>query len=269
MPPFFYANKIRSVIVKGVVQFFCFCFAVGNTLFAGAANPLRSDVASVIEDELVGSNRYSYSLRPAKLYLIYFSAHWCPPCRTFTPVFADFYNSNRRNDNFEVVFVSKDSDERSMFTYMRQMPWPAVKFEGAAHRALTNAYAENGIPHLVAVKPDGEVLFSSYVGTNYVGPAYVLDKVKEYLAELSKNNTQGAGKPVRLKRQSNEIVNAVKKYSAYTFNGTFVINNRRGVIINDRRLYKGDRIFGAYVVDIQEKNVTLSENGRKIMLSLK
>jgi len=23
--------------------------------------------------------------------LIYFSAHWCPPCRGFTPVLKDFY----------------------------------------------------------------------------------------------------------------------------------------------------------------------------------
>ena len=23
--------------------------------------------------------------------LVYFSAHWCPPCRAFTPVLKDFY----------------------------------------------------------------------------------------------------------------------------------------------------------------------------------
>lgn len=25
------------------------------------------------------------------IVLIYFSAHWCPPCRAFTPVLKDFY----------------------------------------------------------------------------------------------------------------------------------------------------------------------------------
>ena len=28
----------------------------------------------------------------AEYYGIYFSAHWCPPCRMFTPELADIYN---------------------------------------------------------------------------------------------------------------------------------------------------------------------------------
>ena len=47
---------------------------------------------------------------------IYFSAHWCPPCRGFTPALVSFYNSLKRSraaaaePELEVVFVSGDRD---------------------------------------------------------------------------------------------------------------------------------------------------------------
>ena len=36
-------------------------------------------------------------LADKKIIAFYFSAHWCPPCRLFTPVLAEFY-SVTRND---------------------------------------------------------------------------------------------------------------------------------------------------------------------------
>ena len=30
-------------------------------------------------------------LKDKKVVVIYFSAHWCPPCRAFTPILKDFY----------------------------------------------------------------------------------------------------------------------------------------------------------------------------------
>ena len=47
-----------------------------------------------------------------KVVGIYFSAHWCPPCRGFTPVLKDVYNELKdQKKNFEVVFVSSDRDQ--------------------------------------------------------------------------------------------------------------------------------------------------------------
>ena len=45
---------------------------------------------------------------------IYFSAHWCPPCRGFTPELAKIYaQCKAEGKSFEVVFVSSDRDEAS------------------------------------------------------------------------------------------------------------------------------------------------------------
>ena len=32
------------------------------------------------------------NLAEKKVLVFYFSAHWCPPCRLFTPVLAEFYS---------------------------------------------------------------------------------------------------------------------------------------------------------------------------------
>ena len=39
--------------------------------------------------EVVNANE---ALKDKKIICYYFSAHWCPPCRNFTPILQDFYN---------------------------------------------------------------------------------------------------------------------------------------------------------------------------------
>lgn len=60
---------------------------------------------------------------------LYFSAHWCPPCRGFTPQLAQWYNkvkSGPHGSEFEIVFVSFDRDEKSFNEYFAEMPWLAL-----------------------------------------------------------------------------------------------------------------------------------------------
>lgn len=99
------------------------------------------------------------SLNSAQLIGIYFSAHWCPPCRGFTPVLAEFYNSVNANGKvFEVVFVSSDSDQKSFNSYLNEMPWIAVNFGAQEIEELGNKYKVSGIPRLVIVKTDGSIV---------------------------------------------------------------------------------------------------------------
>jgi thiol-disulfide isomerase/thioredoxin len=52
------------------------------------------------------------ALKGVKLVMIYFSMHTCPPCREFTPIFADLYNEfNESEKVFEVFFFSGDKND--------------------------------------------------------------------------------------------------------------------------------------------------------------
>ncbi|EIE22094.1 hypothetical protein COCSUDRAFT_83485, partial [Coccomyxa subellipsoidea C-169] len=44
---------------------------------------------------------------------LYFSAHWCPPCRQFTPKLKEVYAAVRgTGKRFEVVFISSDQNPK-------------------------------------------------------------------------------------------------------------------------------------------------------------
>jgi len=61
---------------------------------------------------------------------LYFSAHWCPPCRGFTPELDKFYKQIKKKvgDMFEIVFVSSDRSEEEWKNYFAEMPWLAIPF---------------------------------------------------------------------------------------------------------------------------------------------
>ena len=63
---------------------------------------------------------------------IYFSAHWCGPCRGFTPVLTDFYKNHHEAKNFEIVFFSSDSNQQSFKEYFEEMPWLALPYNKQA-----------------------------------------------------------------------------------------------------------------------------------------
>ena len=94
-----------------------------------------------------------------KYVLIYFSAHWCPPCRAFTPKLIEVYNEIKAKENaFEIIFVSSDRDQSSFDEYYSDMPWLALPFGDERKSSLSRKFKVRGIPCLVAIGPDGKTI---------------------------------------------------------------------------------------------------------------
>ncbi len=92
---------------------------------------------------------------------LYFSAHWCPPCRQFTPLLAETYlHLVQAGKPFEVVFVSLDRSAQQWAQYFAEMPWLAVRFEvdDQARERLAREMGVTGIPCLVMVDGQGKVI---------------------------------------------------------------------------------------------------------------
>lgn len=95
-----------------------------------------------------------------KPFGLYFSAHWCPPCRGFTPKLAEYYNDGLK-DKMEIIFISSDRSEDDFNSYFKDMPWLAMPFSKRAEKeALSDAMEVNGIPSFVICNPDGTVITS-------------------------------------------------------------------------------------------------------------
>jgi nucleoredoxin len=143
----------------------------GNVIY----NAVKGDLVSFHNGTIGPTDEEG--LADKKLIALYFSAHWCGPCRQFTPELVDYYNRVApQHPELELIFVSRDRSLYGMQTYMREtnMPWPALDFGKVDGNELINKYAGKGIPCLVLVDSSGKVVSDSYTGSQYVGPKKVL-----------------------------------------------------------------------------------------------
>merc|ERR1719235_739898 len=94
----------------------------------------------------------SDAMKGKKALALYFSAHWCPPCRGFTPKLAEWYKKDLSSKGLEVVFVSSDRDEGSFKEYFAEQPWLALKYADRKRKEqLSTLFGVNGIPSLCIV----------------------------------------------------------------------------------------------------------------------
>lgn len=124
---------------------------------------------------------------------LYCSAHWCPPCRGFTPALAEWYTNFKATsphaDDFEIVFVSSDRDQAAFDEYFAEMPWLALPYAARGAKAsIAKRFKVQGIPTLLLLDgATGELVSRdgrSIVADDPQGTAYPWKpkSVKELLA---------------------------------------------------------------------------------------
>lgn len=109
---------------------------------------VKADGTKVTFDDLKG-----------KTLGLYFSAHWCPPCRGFTPQLAEYYKKYLKDKNMEIIFVSSDQDEKAFNEYLAEMPWCALPFAKREEKEqLSGKFGVRGIPTFVIVDKNGKTI---------------------------------------------------------------------------------------------------------------
>ncbi|XP_047318776.1 probable nucleoredoxin 1 [Impatiens glandulifera] len=141
-----------------------------------------------------------------KTILLYFSAHWCPPCRAFLPKLTEVYNQIKEKDaEFELIFVSSDRDQASFDDYFATMPWLALPFGDERKEGLSRLFKVQGIPTLVALGKTGRTVSTEVreMVMSHGAKAYPFDEEKRKEIEKELDDLV-KGLPVKVKVESHE-----------------------------------------------------------------
>ena len=119
---------------------------------------LGSTLSVTAEDGNVYDIPTNEHLQNKKTIMLYFSAHWCPPCRQFTPVLISKY-MNRKDKSVEVIFISSDQDQTAFDQYFGDIPWSALPFQNRSLKnMISTKFGVRGIPSLVILDGNGALI---------------------------------------------------------------------------------------------------------------
>ncbi len=138
------------------------------------------DDSPLFFDQIKDMLTTTYTGKSPHYTAIYFSGHWCPGCREFTPQLVRWYNSFKgSHPDFELVFFSEDETAKDMDDYIKSdsMPWPALSFYRKGDGRLRKYYPQ-AIPSLVLIDKDGNAI-TELPGNKYVAPSSVLQKIQD------------------------------------------------------------------------------------------
>jgi len=119
---------------------------------------------------------------------VYFSAHWCPPCRAFTPHLAAEYTEDDGKSKIAVIFLSSDKDQTQFEKYLSEMPWYALPHVEREKKAkLSQTYGIRGIPSLLIFDGEGNFIIEHGVqvfaksGASFENTLQTLTEIKKHM----------------------------------------------------------------------------------------
>ena len=118
-------------------------------VFAGA-KLIKKDKTEVDASEVIDK---------AEAIAVYFSAHWCPPCRGFTPKLKDFFEEVE-DENVVIIFVSSDRSADEGWNYFSNDhgDYYMLPHGSEAGNQLAQSCGVRGIPSLCVVDKSGKML---------------------------------------------------------------------------------------------------------------
>ncbi|XP_020539218.1 probable nucleoredoxin 1 isoform X2 [Jatropha curcas] len=94
-----------------------------------------------------------------KMVGLYFSAYPHRLCLEFTPKLVEIYKKlKEKGENFEIVLISIDYDEKDFKQSFEKMPWLALPFQDKGREKLARYFELSALPSLVIIGEDGKTL---------------------------------------------------------------------------------------------------------------
>jgi len=141
--------------------------------------PATPEAASVFDDMLDGNlvklsgkslESFEDLKKPAKYYVFFHTASWCPSCQQFVPSLVEFYRKNK-TDDFEIILISADRDESAMekFASSHEMPWPQVKFSKITAFTKKFPHGVKSYPTVIVCDLEGKIVSADGTNLNALG----------------------------------------------------------------------------------------------------
>lgn len=155
------------------------------TALRGRLHALRNGKLTEIEIE---------GRQEPEIYLVFYGAGWNEGTGRFLPELGQRYRDLKATlgDRFEFIYVGRDRDGYGHSQFVREvaMPWPVVRFSALGEVKPVERWDAAGVPSLVALNPDGEVVLDSQRGNEgFYTPTEVLKQFVALLGLMSGEST--------------------------------------------------------------------------------
>ena len=131
-----------------------------------------------------GTTRSSGELR-GKVTVVSFFATWCGPCILELPHLQELYKRHQGDDRFEMLVIGREETQETVQEFVREHGWT---FPAAAdsERRTFDLFAENGIPRVYVIAPEGKIAFQS-IGFTERGITRLGESVDSLLGTLPRS----------------------------------------------------------------------------------